>query len=138
MIGAKIYTNRLYKMTHDEDFARSSSAKKRLTKIMTSSEKAFKNNEFKQTAQYLRQSILYFCTDKFSLNPSSSPQEIIQYLINHQIKFSEQELFLNLLSTLEFYAFAVHPSKEQIANHMKEAYYLLDCIDKISLKKAKR
>jgi len=135
MIGASFYTHRNYKLANDHNFARSSHAKKRLSKIMTNSEKAFKNNQFKETAQLLRQSILYFCTDKFSLNLSLSPQEIIQFFKDQDIDFQEENNFLNLLSTLEFYAFAITPTKNQITSHIEEAYRILGQIDKLKLSK---
>ena len=134
MIGSFFKSLENQKLSTDINYARASGARKRLQKIMTDGEQAIQKNQYKEAARLIRQSILYFCADKFSISNSSSPQEIINYLKNNNIEFLLEKGFLQLLSELDFHAFASTPSETQIKGYLSEAYMILDTIDKIKIK----
>ena len=134
MIGSFFKSLENQKLSTDINYARASGARKRLQKIMTDGEQAIQKNQYKESARLIRQSILYFCADKFSISNSSSPQEIINYLKNNNIEFLLEKGFLQLLSELDFHAFASTPSETQIKGYLSEAYMILDTIDKIKIK----
>ena len=134
MLGAFFKSLEDQKLSTNIHYARASGARKRLQKIMTTGEQAIQKNQYKEAARLIRQSILYFCADKFSLSNSSSPQEIIDYLKNNNIEFLIEKGFLQLLSELDFHAFASTPSETQIKGYLSESYTILDTIDKIKIK----
>ena len=134
MLGTFFKSLKNEKLSTDINYARASGARKRLQKIMTNGEQAIQKNQYKEAARLIRQSILYFCADKFSLSNSSSPQEIIDYLKNNNIEFLIEKGFLQLLNELDFHAFASTPSETQIKGYLSEAYTILDTIDKIKIK----
>ncbi len=135
MLGAFLKSLENQKLSTNINYARASGAKKRLQKIMADGEQAIQKNQYKEAARLIRQSILYFCADKFSISNSSSPPEIIDYLKNNNIEFLLEKGFLQLLSELDFHAFASTPSETQIKGYLSEAYLILDTIDKIKIKK---
>ncbi|MDK2818286.1 MAG: BatD family protein [Spirochaetota bacterium] len=125
---------KINKLSTDINYARASGAQKRLQQIMAHSEKAIKDNQYKEAARLIRQSVLYFCADKFSISNSSSPQDILDYLEKNNIEFAFQTGFLQLLNILDFHAFATTPSDNQIKNYLSEAYTILNEINKIKIK----
>ncbi len=134
MLASFLYAREQTRLSTDVNYARSSGAKKRLQKILSESEQAIKNNHYKDASRLIRQSILYFCADKFLLSNSSSPQEIIDYLNQKNIDFPTKNGFLQLMSDLDFHAFASSPSETQIKAYLSEAYQFLDEFDKIKIK----
>ena len=134
MLGAFFKSTNIQKLSTDINYARASGARKRLQKIMTDGEQAIQKKQYKEAARLIRQSVLYFCADKFSISNSSSPQEIIDHLKNKNIEFLSEKGFLQLLSELDFHAFASTPSETQIKGYLSEAYTILDAIDKIKIK----
>ncbi len=134
MLIAFLYSKEQQKLSSDINYARSSGAKKRLQKILQESEQAIKEDRYRDASRLIRQSILYFCADKFSLSNSSSPQEIVDYLSQKNIDFPTKNGFLQLMSDLDFHAFGATPSEIQIKGYLSEAYQFLDEFDKIKLK----
>ncbi len=134
MLVSFLHTREQTRLSTDINYARSSGAKKRLQKILSESELAIKNHSYKDASRLIRQSILYFCADKFLLSNSSSPQEIIDYLTQKNIDFPTKNGFLQLMSDLDFHAFASSPSETQIKAYLSEAYQFLDEFDKIKIK----
>ena len=134
ILGAFFKSSENQKLSTDINYARASGARKRLQKIMTDGEQAIQKNQYKESARLIRQSILYFCADKFSISNSSSPQEIVNHLKNNNIEFLLEKGFLQVLSELDFHAFASTPSETQIKGYLSEAYTILDTIDKIKIK----
>ncbi len=135
MIVTRVKSHQNNRLSTDINYARSTGAKKRLVKIMSESEEAIKKNQYKDASRLIRQSILYFCADKFSLSNSSSPQEIVSYLESKNLDFVEKLGFLSLMSDLDFYAFASTPSGAQIKDYLAQAYNILDDLDKIKIPK---
>ena len=135
MIVTRVKSHQNNRLSTDINYARSTGAKKRLIKIMSESEEAIKKNQYKDASRLIRQSILYFCADKFSLSNSSSPQEIVSYLESKNLDFVEKLGFLSLMSDLDFYAFASTPSGAQIKDYLAQAYNILDDLDKIKIPK---
>ena len=134
MLGSFFKSLENQKLSTDVHYARASGAKKRLQKIMSDGEQAIQKNQYKEAARLIRQSILYFCADKFSISNSSSPQEIVDYLKNNNIEFLSEKGFLQVLSELDFHAFASTPSETQIKGYLSEAYTILNSIDKMKIK----
>ncbi|MGL5956920.1 MAG: BatD family protein [Brevinema sp.] len=134
MCTSFFYSQKQQRLSSDTRYARASKAKKRLQKILSDSEQAIKNNAYKDAARLIRQSILYFCADKFGISNSSSPQEIIDFLAQKNSSFTNQKQFLNLLNDLDFYAFGSTPSQIKITEYLSDAYQMLEELDKINIK----
>lgn len=131
MMIAFFYEKKQQRLANDPQYARSTNAKNRLKKLLLESEQAIKKQEYRNASRLIRQSILYFCADKFGISNSSSSQEIIQYLENRNINFSGQKGFIQLMSELDFYAFGSTPTETQINNYLNDAYLILEEFSKI-------
>ncbi|MGL4676168.1 MAG: BatD family protein [Brevinema sp.] len=133
MLSSFFYAQQKIRLSSDLRYARTHKAKKRLQKILSESEQAIQKNNYKDASRLLRQSILYFCADKFGVSNSSSPQEFLDFLVLKNLEFPKQKLFLDLLSHLDFYAFGSSPTKTQITEYLSDAYQILEELDNIKL-----
>ncbi|MGL4388980.1 MAG: BatD family protein [Brevinema sp.] len=130
MIWSLLKARFISRLNSDEKFARANSANSKMSDFLKESHLALTQNNLKDAARLLRQSILSYCTDKFGLAPSANPDDVLRFLKEKEISFPEKDL-MNLLSSLEFHAFAQAPSKEKMITYQKKGAELLNIISKI-------
>ncbi|MGL4366860.1 MAG: BatD family protein [Brevinemataceae bacterium] len=119
------------RLLSDHKFSRFSGAKTRIEQALSESITALEKKDYRSAARLLRQGILNFCTDKFSLPVSSSPQEIITFFKQKGITFSLEEEFLALTKRLEFCAFTNNPNAEILQSELEKAKLVIEAVNRL-------
>ncbi|MGL4563062.1 MAG: BatD family protein [Brevinema sp.] len=132
IVWSLIKAKKLSRIERDKTYARAINADKKIAALLKESQDAITNNNLKDAARILRQSLITYCADKFGLPQTISSRDIDLFFNQKNISFPSSELG-ELLNNLEFHAFGQAPSMEKMLQYQVQGEKLFDLLFKIKI-----